>query len=46
MEITWDDIAGLKYAKETLQESVIWPLLRPDIFQYVDSQFLISCCYK
>nr|CAB3246226.1 fidgetin-like protein 1 [Phallusia mammillata] len=30
--IEWDDIAGLEYAKSTIKEIVIWPLLRPDIF--------------
>lgn len=30
--VTWDDIAGLQHAKRTLQEIVVWPMLRPDIF--------------
>ncbi|XP_049808507.1 fidgetin-like protein 1 [Schistocerca nitens] len=30
--ITWDDIAGLEFAKSTIQEIVVWPMLRPDIF--------------
>ncbi|KAJ9588347.1 hypothetical protein L9F63_018273 [Diploptera punctata] len=30
--ITWDDIAGLEFAKATIQEVVVWPLLRPDLF--------------
>ncbi|TPX71043.1 hypothetical protein CcCBS67573_g06305 [Chytriomyces confervae] len=30
--ITWDDIAGLQHAKKTIQEAVIWPMSRPDIF--------------
>ncbi|BES96820.1 Vps4 C terminal oligomerisation domain [Nesidiocoris tenuis] len=30
--ITWDDIAGLHFAKTTIQEIVVWPMLRPDIF--------------
>lgn len=30
--IGWEDIAGLNHAKETIKESVIWPMLRPDIF--------------
>jgi SpoVK/Ycf46/Vps4 family AAA+-type ATPase len=30
--ITWDDIAGLEFAKATVQEIVVWPMLRPDIF--------------
>lgn len=28
----WDDIAGLQFAKNAIQEAVVWPLLRPDIF--------------
>ncbi|XP_063221169.1 fidgetin-like protein 1 isoform X2 [Bacillus rossius redtenbacheri] len=31
-QVTWDDIAGLEFAKTTIQEAVVWPLLRPDIF--------------
>jgi ATP-dependent 26S proteasome regulatory subunit len=30
--VTWQDIAGLAYAKQTLQEAVILPHLRPDLF--------------
>lgn len=30
--INWDDIAGLHFAKTTIQEIVVWPMLRPDIF--------------
>jgi len=30
--ITWDDIAGLEFAKEMVKEIVVWPMLRPDIF--------------
>ena len=30
--ITFDDIAGLRHAKETIQEIVIWPMKRPDLF--------------
>ncbi|XP_021185316.2 fidgetin-like protein 1 [Helicoverpa armigera] len=30
--IGWDDIAGLHMAKSVIQEAVVWPLLRPDIF--------------
>lgn len=32
-EVTWDDIAGLEAAKDIIQEAVILPLLRPDLFQ-------------
>ncbi|KAM4591791.1 fidgetin-like protein 1 isoform 1-T2 [Odontesthes bonariensis] len=30
--VAWDDIAGLEFAKTTIQEIVVWPMLRPDIF--------------
>lgn len=28
----WDDVAGLEFPKSVIQESIVWPLLRPDIF--------------
>ncbi|KAG9415517.1 hypothetical protein AC1031_008962 [Aphanomyces cochlioides] len=31
--VTWDDIAGLDEAKQMLQEAVVLPTLRPDIFK-------------
>ena len=30
--VSWNDIAGLSFAKQTLQEAVILPNLRPDLF--------------
>lgn len=30
--VRWEDIAGLSFAKQTLQEAVILPNLRPDLF--------------
>ena len=33
LNITWDDIAGLEFAKKTINEIIIWPMLRPDIFK-------------
>ena len=30
--VHWDDIAGLEFAKNTIKEIVVWPMLRPDIF--------------
>lgn len=30
--ISWEDIAGLEFAKNSIQEAVVWPMLRPDIF--------------
>ncbi|KAL9646381.1 hypothetical protein ABK040_014532 [Willaertia magna] len=32
VDVKWDDIAGLSYAKKSVQEAVIWPLMRPDLF--------------
>ena len=29
--VDWDDIAGLKFAKETIKEIVVWPMLRPSV---------------
>ena len=31
-KVEWDDIAGLQFAKDTVKEIVVYPLLRPDIF--------------
>ncbi|KAL8583523.1 Fidgetin-like protein 1 [Nucella lapillus] len=31
-QMDWDDIAGLLFAKKTIKEIVVWPMLRPDIF--------------
>ena len=28
---TWDDIAGLEFAKKTIKEIVVWPMLRPSV---------------
>jgi SpoVK/Ycf46/Vps4 family AAA+-type ATPase len=30
--VRWTDIAGLEFAKKSVQEIVVWPMLRPDIF--------------
>ena len=32
-DVSWNDIAGLEYAKKTIQEMIILPLIRPDIFK-------------
>lgn len=32
-KIFWDDIAGLKNAKNSLKETVVYPFLRPDLFK-------------
>lgn len=31
--VKWDDILGLKQVKEALVENIVYPLMRPDIFQ-------------
>lgn len=31
--LTWDDIAGLEFAKKTINEIIIWPMQRPDLFK-------------
>ncbi|NWU92279.1 FIGL1 protein, partial [Upupa epops] len=30
--VNWDDIAGVEFAKSTIKEIIVWPMLRPDIF--------------
>jgi len=30
--VHWNDIAGLEFAKKTIKEIVVWPMLRPDLF--------------
>lgn len=32
VELTWDDIVGLKDVKKAINEIVLWPMMRPDIF--------------
>lgn len=32
-EVHWSDIAGLEIAKNALREAVVYPFLRPDLFQ-------------
>lgn len=32
-EVHWDDIVGLDSAKSSLKEAVVYPFLRPDLFQ-------------
>ena len=27
--VDWDDIAGLEFAKASIKEIVVWPMLRP-----------------
>ena len=30
---SWDDIAGLEDAKRVLEEAVVWPLWKPNMFK-------------
>eukprot|EP01060_Flectonema_neradi_P002483 TRINITY_DN11546_c0_g1_i1.p1 TRINITY_DN11546_c0_g1~~TRINITY_DN11546_c0_g1_i1.p1 ORF type:complete len:534 (+),score=85.30 TRINITY_DN11546_c0_g1_i1:43-1644(+) len=30
--VTWSDVTGLEVSKQHLQEAVVWPMLRPDLF--------------
>eukprot|EP00039_Didymoeca_costata_P004799 m.76171 g.76171 ORF g.76171 m.76171 type:complete len:580 (+) comp12545_c0_seq8:279-2018(+) len=30
--VTWDDVAGLDFAKKTINEIVVFPMIRPDLF--------------
>ncbi|KFO33028.1 fidgetin-like protein 1 [Fukomys damarensis] len=30
--VHWEDIAGVEFAKTTIKEIVVWPMMRPDIF--------------
>ncbi|KAF2859593.1 AAA-domain-containing protein [Piedraia hortae CBS 480.64] len=32
-QVQWDDVAGLDVAKSALKETVVYPFLRPDLFQ-------------
>ncbi len=36
--VRWDDIGGLDEAKQSLRESVEWPLKYADVFQYMDAK--------
>lgn len=33
LDITWDDIVGLEDVKKAINEIVLWPMMRPDIFK-------------
>ncbi|KAF8985048.1 hypothetical protein BGZ46_006180 [Entomortierella lignicola] len=30
--VTWDDISGLEHAKQSIKETITWPMLRPEMF--------------
>ncbi len=40
--LTWNDIAGLEFAKKTINEIIVWPMLRPDIFSGIRSPPRVS----
>ena len=31
--VKWDDIAGLHKAKQAIQEAIVWPIQRPELFK-------------
>ena len=31
-KVDWSDIAGLEHAKQSIEEAIVWPLRRPDLF--------------
>lgn len=31
-QVKWTEIAGLEFAKKTINEIIVWPMQRPDIF--------------
>ena len=35
--VHWDDIAGLEFAKKTIKEIIIWPMLKPELFNGIRS---------
>lgn len=37
VKVKWDDVIGLEHAKGAVQEAVIWPLQRPEIFKGIRS---------
>lgn len=48
--MTFDDIAGLEFAKRSVNELVCWPMARPDIFTVSKNEktevFLSSVCLQ
>lgn len=37
-QVTFDDIAGLDFAKEAIEQAVIWPMKRPDLMKHLGLQ--------
>ena len=33
LDMTWEDIAGLEFAKKTIKEIIVQPMKRPDLFK-------------
>ena len=38
-KVDWDDIAGLEHAKQSVDEAVVWPLSRPELFTGLRSSY-------
>ncbi len=45
MKTKWDDVVGLESAKRALQEAVILPLIRPDLYTGLRSPPRGICLY-
>jgi len=43
-EVHWDDVGGLEEAKQSLIESVEWPLKYPEAFQFVAFDHPVASC--
>ena len=46
-QVSWDDVAGLRTAKQALVEAVVLPTLRSDIFQVCVWSWTLhgTCCW-
>ena len=45
-KIKYSNIAGLQFAKKTIHEVIVWPLLRPDIFNGLRAPPRVNLCFK
>lgn len=45
INITWNDIAGLEFAKKTINEIIVLPMIRPDIFKGIRAPPRVSLEY-
>ncbi len=37
-DVTWEDVGGLEDTKERLRETIQWPLMYPEVFEFMDLQ--------